>query len=78
MRKRILPLSINETLNPNTTYRVVIAEKWRPIQLILGEDRVIEFTTEVTSVSPKGEEKLRLLTKLFLLVEEPSVKAALP
>ncbi len=58
MRKRILPLSINETLNPNTTYRVVISREMAANNSsILGEDRVIEFTTEVTSVSPKGEEK---------------------
>jgi hypothetical protein len=58
MRKRILPLSINETLSANTTYRVVISREMAANNSsILGADQVIEFTTEATSVSPKGEEK---------------------
>jgi hypothetical protein len=46
MRKRILPLSINEPLNADTTYQVVISgEMAANNSSILGKETVIEFTT---------------------------------
>ncbi len=57
-RKRILPLYLNESLKAKTTYRVVISgEMAANNSSILGEDKVIEFTTQESTTSGTSGEK---------------------
>ncbi len=54
-RVRMLPLFINESLNANTTYQVVInGEIAANNSSILGKDQVVEFTTESSSTGSPG------------------------
>lgn len=64
MRKRVLPLSINEPLKANTTYRVVISgEMAANNSSILGKETVIEFTTETATSTQTGEGKTPVTDK---------------
>lgn len=55
VRKRILPLALNQPLRANTTYQVVISgEMAANNSSILGEETVIEFTTEASATDSTG------------------------
>jgi hypothetical protein len=82
IRRDIIPLSLNESLKPNTTYRVVISgEIAANSSNILGQDQVIEFTTQASpSSSGGGSEKVaeQKVSSSGTTITENSVSIVIP